>query len=103
MKRLLPVLLLIVLLGLSFLAFSVLRGRATAQSTALPTVADIPSATGAETATATNTPTPTMTFTATPTFTPTPTATFTPSMTLATRVLVVTAINPALQDRKSVV
>ena len=97
MKRLLLVLFFLGLLGLGLLGLGFLRSRVTAQSTVMPTLADLPpSPTETETATATNTPTPTSTFTPSATATFTPTETFTPSMTLATRVLFVTAVNPAL-------
>ncbi len=96
MKRLFVVLLLVALVCLGFVGFGALRGNAKAASTALPTVAEIPSATDTDTPVPTDTPTSTLTFTPSPTDTPTPTYTLTPSMTLATRVLVVTAISPAL-------
>src|SRR5690242_3895310 len=94
MKRLLLVLALLVLLGLGLLGFSLLRNRASSASTALPTVEVI---TPEDTATPSPTATPRLTATATATPTSTATMTLTPSATLAIRVLVVTALNPALQ------
>src|SRR5689334_11053486 len=94
MKRLLVIALLGVLC-LGLFGFILLRNRASSASTALPTVEVI---TPEDTATLSPTATPTSTATSTATPTPTATETPTPSATLATRVLVVTALNPALHQ-----
>lgn len=98
MKRLVVFILLIVIAGsIAFGAAQLRKGRSASESAVVPTVVEIPSATSTES------PTPTLTATATNTNTPTATATSTPSptltatLTLATRVIVVTAVAPALQ------
>ncbi|MEP7285024.1 MAG: hypothetical protein ABI947_04565 [Chloroflexota bacterium] len=92
MKRFLPFLLALLLLGIVLLGilFFLLRNRATS-IVALPTLAVLPSATATHTATPTIIPTntllPTTTSTSTPTHTPSPTS------TLATLVLKIIAVN----------
>src|SRR5579859_6456993 len=103
MKRVLPLLSIVVLalVGGGFLLSHYLKGQA-ASPTVLPTLMVIPSDTPSDTPTETDTPTPTWTFTPSPTPTFTPSATPTASETLATRVLVVTAIAPDLQQPTAV-